>query len=132
MTPFIPHFLHEPGVYALDDMEEPEVQHSRRKFLILLHFCIIFVLQLIVLFVQVINQVMVDFLVELYWRLTLHILDLIQLKKVDSFPSNVINQLNSEPDIVNAGGSIHDIVMIVLIDFPSNYARHGGQIPLPF
>ena len=125
MTPFIPYFLHEPGIYALDDMEEHEVEHGGRQLLIFLHFCIILIFELVILFVQVINDVVVDFLVEFDGRLSLDIFDLVKLQEMNTFLTDVIDQLNHEPDIIEASGTIHDVIMIILVNFSSNDAKHG-------
>ena len=125
MTPFVPDFLHESGIDALNDMKEHEVKHGGGQFLVFLHFSIILVFELVILLVQVVNDMMINFLVEFGGLLSLDVLDLVQLQKMNAFLPYVIDQLDHEPDIIKASRTVYNIIMIILVNLSSNDAKHG-------
>ena len=125
MSPLVPDFLHEPGINALNNMKEHKVKHGGRQFFVFLHFGIILIFELVILLVQVVNDMVVDFLVEFGGRLSLDIFDLVKLKKMNAFLPYVIDQLDHEPDIIKASRTVYNIIMIILVNLSSNDTKHG-------
>ena len=129
VSPLIFNLLHQSRINILYGMIENEVEESWRKFLIFSHLTVL-VLKDVPRLVKVVLEVVVDLLVVLHWGLAMFVLNFAKFQEVDTFPADVIDQLDHTPDASNASRAVHHVVKVILIDLSSDDAEQGVEVSL--